>query len=81
MKTLLLSALIATLATTVSAQEKSFWKEDFSSGKLPSGWIVADSSKSGKCEWLITNQPYPGSFQFEQQAPPIASTSRGYHMR
>lgn len=81
MKTLLLSALIAALATTISAQEKSFWKEDFSSGKLPSGWIVADSSKSGKCEWLITNQPYPGSFQFEQQAPPIASTSRGYHMQ
>lgn len=29
----------------------------------------------------MTDQPYPGSFQFEQQAPPIASTSRGYHMQ
>ncbi|RHJ83253.1 TIM-barrel domain-containing protein [Parabacteroides sp. AM08-6] len=81
MKTLLLSALFASFAMTLSAQQQSFWKEDFSSGKLPDGWIVADSSKSGKCKWMVTDQPYPGSFQFDQQAPPIASTSRGFHMQ
>ena len=81
MKALFFSVLLAAVTITATAQEKSFWKEDFSSGQLPAGWIVADSSKSGKCEWMVTDQPYPGSFQFEQQAPPIASTSRGYHMQ
>ena len=65
---------------SLSAQQ-SFWKEDFSAGKLPDGWMIVDSTKSAKCEWIVTDQPYPGSFQFEQQAPPIASTSRGYHMQ
>ena len=81
MKTLFLSLLLAGSAVTASAQQQSFWKEDFSSGKLPAGWTVADSSKTGKCQWIVTDQPYPGSFQFEQQAPPIASTSRGFHMQ
>lgn len=81
MKTLFLSLLLAGSAVTASAQQQSFWKEDFSSGKLPTGWTVADSSKTGKCQWIVTDQPYPGSFQFEQQAPPIASTSRGFHMQ
>lgn len=81
MKALFLSVLLAASATTLSAQQQSFWKEDFSSGKLPAGWTVADSSKTGKCQWIVTDQPYPGSFQFEQQAPPIASTSRGFHMQ
>ena len=66
--------------SSLSAQQ-SFWKEDFSAGKLPDGWMIVDSTKSAKCEWIVTDQPYPGSFQFEQQAPPIASTSRGYHMQ
>lgn len=81
MKALFLSVLLAMSATTLSAQQQSFWKEDFSSGKLPAGWVVADSSKTGKCQWIVTDQPYPGSFQFEQQAPPIASISRGFHMQ
>jgi glycoside hydrolase family alpha-glucosidase len=81
MKTLFLSLLLAGSAVTAFAQQQSFWKEDFSSGKLPTGWTVADSSKTGKCQWIVTDQPYPGSFQFEQQAPPIASTSRGFHMQ
>ena len=58
--------------SSLSAQQ-SFWKEDFSAGKLPDGWMIVDSTKSAKCEWIVTDQPYPGSFQFEQQAPPIAS--------
>lgn len=81
MRTFLLAAILTGSAMAISAQQQSFWKEDFSSGKLPQGWIIADSAKSAKCEWIVTDQPYPGSFQFDQQAPPIASTSRGYHMQ
>ena len=72
--------LLTGCVSSLSAQQ-SFWKEDFSAGKLPDGWMIVDSTKSAKCEWIVTDQPYPGSFQFEQQAPPIASTSRGYHMQ
>ena len=68
-------------AVGMAQAQQSFWKEDFTSGKLPSGWAVVNSTESAKCEWIVTDQPYPGSFQFEQQAPPIASTSRGYHMQ
>ena len=49
--------------SSLSAQQ-SFWKEDFSAGKLPDGWMIVDSTKSAKCEWIVTDQPYPGSFQF-----------------
>lgn len=81
-KFLLLALLAGTLAP-LHAQQKGFWKEDFSSGRLPEGWMIVDSSKveGTGCNWIITDQPYPGSFQFNQQAPPIASVSRGYHMQ
>jgi alpha-glucosidase len=59
---------------------KSFFAESFTSGQLPEGWANIDSSTQG-CAWVVTNQPYPGSYQYQQQAPPIASTSRGYHMQ
>ncbi|MFL9484878.1 TIM-barrel domain-containing protein [Chitinophagaceae bacterium LWZ2-11] len=59
---------------------KVFWKEDFKAGVLPVGWKNVDVSKAG-CEWVVTNQPYPGSFEYQQQAPPIASRSRGYHLQ
>lgn len=81
MKTLLLTAMMVGTVCSVQAQQKDFWKEDFSSGKLPTGWNLVDSCQSAKCEWIVTDQPYPGSFQFEQQAPPIASSSRGYHIQ
>lgn len=81
MKNLFLSACLAGMAALAPAQQQSFWKEDFSAGKLPAGWAVVDSTRSAKSEWIVTDQPYPGSFQFEQQAPPIASASRGYHMQ
>ncbi|WP_251622465.1 TIM-barrel domain-containing protein [Odoribacter lunatus] len=79
----ILLALFVGLGVMVCAQQKSFWKEDFSSGKLPNGWIIVDSTgaEGHTYEWMLTDQPYPGSFQFEQQAPPIASVSRGYHMQ
>lgn len=59
---------------------KVFWSESFPTSKLPDGWKNVDSSKQN-LEWLITNQPYPGSYQYQQQAPPIASKSRGYHLQ
>lgn len=31
--------------------------------------------------WFFTDQPYPGSYGRNYQAPPIASKSRGYHMQ
>ena len=39
--------------SSLSAQQ-SFWKEDFSAGKLPDGWMIVDSTKSSKCEWIVT---------------------------
>lgn len=45
--------------SSLSAQQ-SFWKEDFSAGKLPDGWMIVDSTKSAKCEGIVTDQPYPG---------------------
>ena len=82
MKVTLLTLLIG-LSVMLQAQQKSFWKEDFSAGRLPEGWVIIDSSKveGTDCKWIVTDQPYPGSFQFNQQAPPIASVSRGYHMQ
>lgn len=59
---------------------KVFYKEDFKSATLPAGWYFP---KVGNCgpQWIVANQPYPGSYQFQQQAPPIASKSRGYHLQ
>lgn len=62
------------------ADPKIFWSENFKSGKLPEGWKNVDNSTQN-IEWLVTNQPYPGSYQYQQQAPPIASKSRGYHLQ
>lgn len=71
---------------SIKAQDKTskvFWKEDFNSsaGKLPDGWENIDMSKTNSVAWLVTNQPYPGSYQYQQQAPPIASKSRGYYLQ
>jgi alpha-glucosidase (family GH31 glycosyl hydrolase) len=60
-----------------------FWKEDFNSsaGKLPGGWKNVDKSNTSSVEWIVTDQPYPGSYQYQQQAPPIASKSRGFYLQ
>src|SRR3954464_9609715 len=62
------------------AQQKPFYKEDFSVRKLPEGWFIP---KVGNWDpqWIVTNQPYPGSYKYQQQAPPVASKSRGYHLQ
>src|SRR5664279_5290517 len=67
-------------ALAFSQSKAPFWKEDFSSGKLAAGWKNADLENK-VCEWVVTDQPYPGSWMYQQQAPPIASTSRGYHLQ
>ena len=75
-----LAGLQAAAQGKTSQGDKVFWREDFSSGKVPAGWTVVDPYKRG-CEWMVTNQPYPGSYQYQQQAPPIASKSRGFHLQ
>ncbi|WP_052180887.1 TIM-barrel domain-containing protein [Alistipes sp. ZOR0009] len=82
MRILAFMALMAT-ASVVAAQklpDKVFWKETFSEGNLPKGWkavALNDSSIS----WFVTDQPFPGSYGRNYQAPPIASNSRGYHLQ
>lgn len=64
----------------IKTQNKTFWKEDFAEGVLPKGWnakAVNDSS----IVWICTNQPFAGSAGHDQQAPPIASKSGGFHMQ
>lgn len=62
------------------AQQKPFYKEDFSSGKLPKGWYIPPVGNWDP-QWIVTDQPYPGSYKYQQQAPPIASTSRGFYLQ
>lgn len=72
--------LIVIAGFTGYTQPKPFYKEDFSGGKIPEGWSIP---KVGNWDpqWIVTNQPYPGSYKYQQQAPPIASRSRGYHLQ
>lgn len=83
MKKLFLFTLLGFLILGVNAKNidnKVFWKEDFSSGKMHEGWtsvVLNDSSTA----WFFTDQPYPGSPGRNYQAPPIASASRGYHLQ
>lgn len=67
-------------AFVAGAQKKPFYKESFDSDKLPAGWYIPKAG-SWDPQWIITNQPYPGSYKYQQQAPPIASKSRGYHLQ
>lgn len=74
-------AILSCQSLLAQTTRQVFWTESFSSGQLPQGWALHDNSKTGKCVWIVTDQPYPGSFQFNQQQPPIASTSRGFHIQ
>ena len=75
-----------TLAIQTPAQNnnpfagKIFWREDFSQGRMPEGWISRAANDSS-IKWECTNQPFPGSYGHDQQAPPIASASGGFHMQ
>jgi len=75
-------------SVTLNAQvtlksNKVFWKEDFNAtaGNLPDGWKNVDMSNTNSVAWIVTDQPYPGSYQYQQQAPPIASKSRGFYLQ
>ncbi|HEY5462132.1 MAG TPA: TIM-barrel domain-containing protein [Hanamia sp.] len=86
MKNIFLILSIFLFIGTSKAQNKNntdpkiFWQENFKTSALPEGWYIP---KVGKWDpqWIVTNQPYQGSYKFQQQAPPIASRSRGYHLQ
>ena len=86
MKRISFLVIIILLACQLFAQEKNshqskiFWKEDFSEGSIPKEWTVKAVNDSG-IVWVCTNQPFPGSAGHDQQAPPIASKSGGFHMQ
>jgi len=77
---LLLLSIPALAQKNKTVSGKVFWKEDFSSGKLPAGWI-SKAVNDSNVFWECTNQPFPGSYGRDQQAPPIASKSGGFHMQ
>ena len=74
------SFIQAQKAVVKPAYGQTFWKEDFSGGKLPTGWQFVCKNDS-TINWTITDQPFPGSYAHSQQAPPIASKSRGFHLQ
>ena len=82
MKKCILISIIAIIHLHLAAQDnrtttgKIFWRENFDSGKIPEGWINKALNDSSLL-WECTNQPYPGSYGFDRQAPPIASGSGG----
>lgn len=83
MRKILFSVLLVAMSMVAAAQNaanKTFWKEDFSAGKLPNGWINKALNDSSIL-WDCTNQPFPGSYGRDQQAPPVASKSGGFHMQ
>ena len=86
MKKCILISIIAIIHLHLAAQDnrtttgKIFWRENFDSGKIPEGWINKALNDSSLL-WECTNQPYPGSYGFDRQAPPIASGSGGFHMQ
>jgi len=79
--TLLISGLALVIGLWAQKPvEKTFWKEDFTSSKMPAGWQVVALNDSAS-RWFVTDQPFPGSPGRTYQAPPIASGSRGYHLQ
>ena len=83
MKKFTLSGLFIICTILLFAQNsanKAFWSEDFSAGKLPNGW-TSEALNDSSTTWFFTDQPFPGSYGRNYQAPPIASGSRGYHMQ
>ena len=79
MKGLIIGLCVLAASSSV-AQSKVFYSERFSSPELPPGWSIPPVGKWDP-QWIVTDQPYPGSYRYQQQAPPIASKSRGYHLQ
>lgn len=83
MKNIILGIIVLFSSLIINAQQpnsKIFWKEDFSKGVLPEGWKTTMENDSS-INWFVTDQPFPGSWGRNYQAPPIASQSRGYHLQ
>jgi len=78
--TVILFCFFSTTLSAQTSQSKVFWRQNFATGKLPDGWYVPQVGNWDP-QWIVTNQPYPGSYKYQQQAPPIASESRGYHLQ
>ena len=76
----ILCSLLVSCAMFGQDKSKTFYVEDFSSGTLPEGWKTVMENDSA-LSWMVTDQPYPGSYGRNYQAPPIASGSRGYHLQ
>lgn len=68
-------------AQAPKGNSKIFWTETFATDRLPDGWKNVDMSNTNSVTWIVTDQPYPGSYQYQRQAPPIASKSRGYYLQ
>ena len=62
------------------AQNKVFYQQNFNTGKVPQGWTFPAVKEAWDPQWIVTDQPYPGSFKYQQQAPPIASKSRKHYL-
>ena len=79
----LLTIILISITLTSFAQidpDKIFWQEDFSAGEMPEGWKTVMENDSA-VNWIVTDQPFPGSYGRTYQAPPIASGSRGFHLQ
>lgn len=72
--------VLSGIAYAQPQNNKVFWKEDFGDGAIPQGW-KAVSLNDSSVTWKVTDQPFPGSYGRNYQAPPIASASRGYHLQ
>lgn len=80
--TCLLSFFICGTLLSVAQNNNTrvFWQENFNAGVIPTGWKNVALNDSNVV-WTVTDQPYPGSYGRDYQAPPIASASRGYHLQ
>ena len=81
MKKITLIIFLSFFLTNIYSQtDKVFWNENFSKGIIPEGWKTVVENDSS-VNWVVTDQPYPGSWGRNYQAPPIASASRGFHLQ
>ena len=44
---------------SIQAQNQSFYKQDFNSGKIPANWTISDVKGAWDPQWIVTNHPYP----------------------
>lgn len=77
---LIIFSLFILFASQAANTKKVFWSENFKTGKFPAGWKLVSLNDSSST-WFLTDQPFPGSYGRNYQAPPISSNSRGFHMQ